>query len=99
MSNMTNHGSGRVKIEFKIPTRGLFGYRTDFLTDTRGEGLLHHVLAGYEPWKGEVAARREGALVCKEGGETTLTPLEKLEPRGRLFLIPGGRGLRRDDLR
>ncbi|MBL8113754.1 MAG: translational GTPase TypA [Acidobacteria bacterium] len=89
MSNMTNHGSGRVKIEFKIPTRGLFGYRTDFLTDTRGEGLLHHVFAGYEPWKGEVAARREGALVCKEAGETTSYSLEKLEPRGRLFLIPG----------
>jgi len=89
MKNLTNHGSGRVRIEFRIPTRGLFGYRTDFLTDTKGEGLLYHVFAGYEPWKGDLAARREGALVCKEAGETTAHALERLQERSVLFLPPG----------
>jgi len=89
MTNMTNHGSGRVKIEFKIPTRGLFGYRNEFLTDTKGEGLLYHVFGGYEPYKGDVGGRREGALVCKEGGETTGHALERLQERSSLFLSPG----------
>ncbi len=89
MTNMTNHGSGRVKMDFKIPTRGLFGYRSEFLTDTRGEGLMYHVFSGYEPWKGEVAGRRTGALVCKEGGETTAYSLERLEERSVLFHGPG----------
>jgi GTP-binding protein len=89
MTNMVNHGSGRVKIEFRIPTRGLFGYRNEFLTDTKGEGLLYHLFAGYEPYKGDVAGRREGALVCKEAGETTGHALERLEERSVLFLSPG----------
>ncbi len=89
MTNLTNHGSGRVKLEFRIPTRGLFGYRTEFLTDTKGEGLLYHVFSGYEPWKGELAARRQGALVCKEAGETTAYALERLQERSALFLGPG----------
>jgi GTP-binding protein len=89
MANLTNHGSGRVRIDFRIPTRGLFGYRTEFLTDTRGEGLLYHVFCGYEPWKGELAARRAGALVCKEAGETTAHALERLQERSVLFLGPG----------
>jgi GTP-binding protein len=89
MTNMTNHGSGRVKIEFKIPTRGLFGYRNEFLTDTKGEGLLYHVFHGYEPFRGEVTGRGRGALVCKEAGETTAHSLERLEERSTLFLPPG----------
>ena len=89
MTNMTNHGSGRVKIEFRIPTRGLFGYRNEFLTDTKGEGLLYHLFAGYEPYKGDVAGRRSGALVCKEAGETTGHALERLEERSWLFFGPG----------
>ena len=89
MTNMTNHGSGRVKVEFRIPTRGLFGYRNEFLTDTKGEGLLYHVFAGYEPYKGDVAGRRSGALVCKEPGETTGNALERLEERSTLFFGPG----------
>ncbi|HUM01508.1 MAG TPA: translational GTPase TypA, partial [Thermoanaerobaculia bacterium] len=89
MKNLTNHGSGRVRIEFRIPTRGLFGYRTEFLTDTKGEGLLYHVFSGYEPWKGDLSARREGALVCKEAGETTAHALERLQERSVLFLAPG----------
>ena len=89
MTNMTNHGSGRVKVEFLIPTRGLFGYRNEFLTDTKGEGLLYHVFHGYEPFKGDVASRRVGALVCKEAGETTAHAIERLEERSVLFLHPG----------
>jgi GTP-binding protein len=89
MTSMANHGSGRVKIEFRIPTRGLFGYRNEFLTDTKGEGLLYHVFAGYEPFKGDVAGRGRGALVCKEAGETTGHALERLEERSTLFLAPG----------
>ncbi len=87
--NLTNNGSGRVRLQFRIPTRGLFGYRNEFLTDTKGEGLLHHVFASYEPWKGEMAGRREGALVCKEAGETTGYALERLQERSILFLPPG----------
>jgi GTP-binding protein len=89
MQSMTNNGTGRVKIEFKIPTRGLFGYRDEFLTDTKGEGLLYHVFAGYEAWRGEVVGRGRGALVCKEAGETTGHALERLEERSTLFLAPG----------
>jgi GTP-binding protein len=89
MADMTNNGSGRVKMEFAIPTRGIFGYRNEFLTDTRGEGILYHVFKDYEPWKGEVAGRGNGALVCKEAGETTGHALERLEERSILFLAPG----------
>jgi GTP-binding protein len=89
MANMTNHGSGRVRMEFLIPTRGLFGYRSEFLTDTRGEGLLYHVVKGYEPWRGDVEGRGSGALVCKEAGETTGYALERLEERSILFFGPG----------
>ncbi|MGE5345167.1 MAG: translational GTPase TypA [Acidithiobacillales bacterium] len=89
MVNLTNHGSGRVRIDFRIPTRGLFGYRTEFLSDTKGEGLLYHVFSGYESWKGDLAVRRTGALVCKEAGETTAHALERLQERSVLFLDPG----------
>jgi len=89
MVAMTNNGSGRVKMEFAIPTRGIFGYRNEFLTDTRGEGILYHLFKGYEPWKGDVAGRGNGALVCKEAGETTGHALERLEERSVLFLPPG----------
>jgi GTP-binding protein len=89
MQSMTNHGSGRVKMEFTIPTRGIFGYRNEFLTDTRGEGIIYHLFKGYEPYKGEVEGRGNGALVCKEAGETTGHALERLEERSILFLAPG----------
>jgi GTP-binding protein len=89
MVNMTNNGSGRVKMEFSIPTRGIFGYRNEFLTDTRGEGVLYHLFKDYEPYKGDVEGRGFGALVCKEAGETTGHALERLEERSVLFLAPG----------
>ena len=89
MTALVNNGTGRARVEFKVPTRGLFGYRNEFLTDTKGEGILHHVFAGYEPWKGDVETRRTGALICKEAGDTTAYAIERLEERSVFFYGPG----------
>jgi GTP-binding protein len=89
MTDMVNPGTGRVRIEFKIPTRGLFGIRTEFLTETRGTGLLYHTFLQYGPYRGEIASRGRGALVSKEGGDTTAYAIEPLQERSVLFLGPG----------
>jgi GTP-binding protein len=89
MTDMVNPGTGRVRIEFKIPTRGLFGIRTEFLTETRGTGLLYHTFLEYGPYRGELASRNRGALVAKEAGETTAYAIEPLQERSTLFLGPG----------
>jgi GTP-binding protein len=89
MKAMTSPANGRVRMDFSIPTRGLFGFRNEFLTETRGEGILSHVFECYQPWRGEVAPRGRGALVVKEPGETTAYALEGLEDRAVLFLAPG----------
>ncbi|MGA7614752.1 MAG: translational GTPase TypA [Thermoanaerobaculia bacterium] len=89
MSDMENPGTGRVRVEFKVPTRGLFGFRTEFLTDTRGTGLIYHTFLEYGPFKGEISTRGRGALVAKEGGETTAYALEQLQERSTLFVPPG----------
>jgi len=89
MTDMVNPGSGRVRIEFKIPTRGLFGIRTDFLSETRGTGLLYHTFLEYGPYRGEIASRGRGALVSKELGETTAYAIEPLQERSTLFVGPG----------
>ncbi|MGZ4780147.1 MAG: translational GTPase TypA, partial [Thermoanaerobaculia bacterium] len=89
MSDMVNPGSGRVRIEFKIPTRGLFGIRTEFLSETRGTGLLYHTFLEYGPFRGEIASRSRGALVSKEGGDTTAYAIEPLQERSTLFVEPG----------
>ena len=89
MTDMVNPGTGRVRIEFKIPTRGLFGIRTEFLSETRGTGLLYHTFLEYGPYRGEIASRGRGALVAKEGGETTAYAIEPLQERSVLFLGPG----------
>jgi GTP-binding protein len=89
MTDMVNPGSGRVRIEFKIPTRGLFGIRTEFLTETRGTGLLYHTFLQYGPYRGEIASRGRGALVSKEGGDTTAYAIEPLQERSVLFVKPG----------
>jgi GTP-binding protein len=89
MTDMVNPGTGRVRIEFKIPTRGLFGIRTEFLTETRGTGLLYHTFLEYGPYRGEIASRNRGALVAKEGGDTTAYAIEPLQERATLFLNPG----------
>jgi GTP-binding protein len=89
MSDMVNPGTGRVRVEFKIPTRGLFGIRTEFLTETRGTGLLYHTFLEYGPFRGEIASRSRGALVSKEGGDTTAYAIEPLQERSVLFVHPG----------
>ena len=89
MLKMQNNGSGRVRLEFKIPSRGLIGFRSQFLTDTKGTGLLNHIFEGYEPWFGTVARRQTGALVADRGGMSTTYALFHLQPRGTLFIKEG----------
>jgi GTP-binding protein len=91
MTDMVNPGTGRVRLEFKIPTRGLFGIRTEFLTETRGTGLLYHTFLEYGPHRGEIASRNRGALVAKEAGDTTAYAIEPLQERSILFLPPGAK--------
>lgn len=86
MMKMTNHGHGRVRLEFRIPSRGLIGFRSEFLTDTRGTGLLNHLFDGYEPWHGHISRRVTGALVSDRAGKTTTYALYHLQPRGTLFV-------------
>jgi len=89
MTRMVNHGSGRVRMEFRIPARGLIGFRTVFLTETRGAGIMNHLFDGWEPWQGEIAHRPTGSLVSDRAGRTTAYAIEHLQPRGTLFLAPG----------
>jgi GTP-binding protein len=89
MTKMVNHGSGRVRIEFRVPSRGLIGFRSEFLTDTRGTGIMNHLFDGWDVWQGEIAHRTNGALVSDRGGRTTAYAIEGLQPRGELFISPG----------
>jgi len=91
MTNMANHGTGRVRLEFRIPSRGLIGFRNQFLTDTRGTGLLNHLFDGYGPWEGEIPHRTNGALVADRAGVATGYAIEHLQDRGDLFIEPGDR--------
>jgi GTP-binding protein len=86
MQKMQNNGFGRVRLEFKIPSRGLIGFRSQFLTDTRGTGLLNHLFDGYEPWHGPLTKRQTGALVADRQGTSTTYALFHLQPRGTLFI-------------
>ena len=86
MTNMVNPGHGRVRLEFRVPSRGLIGFRSQFLTDTRGTGLLNHLFDGYEPWQDEIPKRKTGSLVADRAGRTTTYALYNLQPRGTLFL-------------
>ncbi len=86
MQKMQNNGHGRVRVEFRIPSRGLIGFRSQFLTDTRGTGLLNHLFDGYEPWQGPISKRTTGALVADRSGKTTTYALFHLQPRGTLFV-------------
>ncbi|MCL5056444.1 MAG: translational GTPase TypA [Actinobacteria bacterium] len=87
--NMTHKGDGTVKLEFHIPTRGLFGFRSEFLTDTKGMGIMHHSFHHYAPGRGEIQTRLRGSLVAFETGETTTYGLENAQERGDLFVGPG----------
>src|SRR5262249_41371063 len=82
MTNMVNHGTGRVRLEFRIPSRGLIGFRSQFLTDTRGTGLLNHLFDGHEPWQGEIPHRTTGALVADRAGRITAYAIEHVQDRG-----------------
>jgi GTP-binding protein len=89
MVKMTNHGTGRVRLEYRIPARGLIGYRSEFLTDTRGSGLLNHLFDGWAPWHGEIPRRMTGALVSDREGRATGYAIDHLQPRGTFFVRPG----------
>jgi GTP-binding protein len=89
MTKMVNHGSGRVRLEFRMPSRGLIGFRTQFLTETRGTGLMHHVFAGWEPWHGPIPSRPTGALVSDRPGAVTAYAIAGLQERGEMFVEPG----------
>ena len=89
MLKMQNNGHGRARLEFRIPSRGLIGFRSQFLTDTRGTGLLNHLFDGYEPWHGFMTKRNTGALVADRPGKSTPYALFHLQPRGTLFIPEG----------
>ncbi|MEU8359503.1 translational GTPase TypA [Nonomuraea sp. NPDC048882] len=88
MEHMTNHGTGWIRMEFVVPARGLIGFRTEFLTETRGTGLVHHVFDSYEPWFGELRTRNNGSLVADRSGPVTAFAMLNLQERGTLFVSP-----------
>jgi GTP-binding protein len=107
METMVNHGTGWVRMDYLVPARGLVGFRTEFLTETRGTGIAHHVFEGYEPWHGELRTRPTGALVADRSGPVTAFSCHNLQERGTLFVEPGdevyegmivGENSRSDDL-
>jgi GTP-binding protein len=89
METMTNHGSGWVRMEWIVPSRGLIGFRTEFLTQTRGTGIAHSIFEGYEPWFGELRTRASGSLVADRSGAVTAFAMTNLQERGVLFVEPG----------
>ncbi len=107
MEHMINHGTGWVRMDYLVPARGLIGFRTEFLTETRGTGIMHHVFDRWEPWAGEILTRNSGVLVADRRGETVTFSLFTLQERGSLFVGPGeevyegmiiGENARADDL-
>jgi GTP-binding protein len=88
MTKMVNHGSGRVRLEFRIPARGLIGFRSQFLTETKGTGIMNHIFAGWEPWHGAIPARATGALVADRAGVATAYAIWNLQERGEIFVEP-----------
>jgi GTP-binding protein len=107
LEQMVNHGTGWVRMEYLVPARGLIGFRTEFLTETRGTGILHHVFEGWEPWAGELRTRPTGALVSDRRGTAAQFALMNLQERGTMFVGPGeevyegmivGENSRADDL-
>jgi GTP-binding protein len=89
MENMTNHGTGWVRMDFVVPARGLIGFRTDFLTETRGTGMSSSISEGYMPWAGEIRARNNGSLVADRSGAATAYAMTSIQERGVLFVEPG----------
>jgi GTP-binding protein len=91
MLTLANNGNGRIRLEFSIPSRALIGYRDEFLTDTRGTGIMHTVFSGYEPYRGDCPTRFTGSIVSDRSGFAVAYAIFNLEPRGRLFIAPGDR--------
>src|SRR4029077_9768249 len=89
LHQMVNHGTGWARLEYIVPARGLIGFRTEFLTETRGTGILHHVFEGWEPWHGELRTRPTGSLVADRRGQATDHAIQALQERGALFVEPG----------
>jgi GTP-binding protein len=89
MENLTNHGTGWIRLDFTVPARGLIGFRTQFLTETRGTGIAHHVFEGFEPWSGAMRMRATGSLVADRTGVSTAYAMFALQERGSLFVEPG----------
>jgi GTP-binding protein len=89
LEQMVNHGTGWVRLEYLVPARGLVGFRTEFLMETRGTGMLHSVFEGYEPWHGELRTRRTGSLVSDRRGQTTTYALLSLTERAEMLVGPG----------
>lgn len=89
MANCVNHGTGRVRLTFSVPARGLIGYRDEFLTDTRGTGIMNATFSGYEEYRGNFVSRLTGSLISDRAGNAVAYALYNLEPRGRLFVVPG----------
>jgi GTP-binding protein len=89
LQQMVNHGTGWIRIEYLVPARGLIGFRTEFMTETRGTGILHHVFEGYEPWHGELRTRDKGSIVADRRGQTNTFALMNLQERGELLVGPG----------
>jgi GTP-binding protein len=86
LSKMVNHGSGRIRLEFRIPARGLIGFRSQFMTDTRGTGIMNHLFSSWEPWHGVIAARSAGVLVADRAGVATAYAIFNLQERGEIFV-------------
>jgi GTP-binding protein len=89
LEHMVNHGTGWVRMEYLVPARGLVGFRTEFMTETRGTGLLHHVFEKYEPWHGDLRTRPTGSMVSDRRGLTNSYALMNLQERGQLLVGPG----------
>ena len=89
MTRMVNHGSGRIRMEFRVPARGLIGFRSQFLTETKGTGIMNHLFAGWEPWHGAIPSRGTGALVADRNGTATAYAIWNLQERGEIFIEPG----------
>ncbi len=89
MVNMHHEGSGTVRLEYRIPARGLIGFQSEFITDTRGSGIMHHIFLDYEVFKGDIQTRRNGSLIAKEPGNATSYAIENLQDRATLFIEPG----------
>ncbi|MGE3190187.1 MAG: translational GTPase TypA, partial [Vicinamibacterales bacterium] len=89
MTKMVNHGSGRARLEFRIPARGLIGFRSQFLTDTKGTGIMNHIFSGWEPWHGPIASRTTGAMVADRAGVATAYAMANLQERAVMLIEPG----------